>query len=450
MKLQKLTLSNFRGFEQIELQFSEELTVIAGVNGVGKSALLQAISKTASYLLPEITTAKREISLFLNSDIYSGKLTMSISTAFRVNDDLEILGNVLRTQPDPNRAAEIREERESIRSARRYVEKNSPEDLEFEERLRELEELLKSSGDYFSWQADKERLKIGNPLIVYYSTNRSLSRLPPRLPQVKPLTTTSAYVNALKGSEVSLNDFANWYRAVQRGLFGSKKIGEELFEKLEGVIQKMLPDFHDLQLVEASKPYFTIQKQGSLLELEQLSDGERGLLALTFDLTRRLITANPKSNNPVEEGSAIVLIDEVELHLHPTWQRKVLRRLISTFKNCQFIVTTHSPQIIGQAKAEKLRLLYEDEEGKISVTTPSQALGMDSSWILQNIMGAPARDYETEQKLGAIFDAIDEERYKQARQLIQELTKQVGNFPELQEASSLLDRLELLEEYEED
>lgn len=450
MKLRKLTLSNFRGFEQIELQFSEKVTAIAGVNGVGKSAVLQAISKLASYLLPEITIAKKEISSFSDSDVHSGKLAMSIGAAFEVNDSLEILGNISRTQIDPSRVSDIREERENIRASRRYVKKNSPEDLEFEERLQELEELLKSSEDYFSWQADKGRLKIGNPLIVYYSTNRSLSRLPPRLSQVKPLSTASAYVNALKGAEVSLNDFANWYRAAQKGLLGSEKVSQRLFEILEDVIQKMLPGFDHLQLVDTSRPHFTIHKQGSLLELEQLSDGERGLLALTFDLTRRLTTANLTSNDPVEEGSAIVLIDEIELHLHPSWQRKVLRKLTSTFKNCQFIVTTHSPQVIGQTKAEKLRLLDKADERRISVTTPSQAFGMDSSWILENIMGTPARDLKTEQDLGDIFDAIDEENYLHARQLVEKMLGEVGEFPELDEASALLDRLELLEEYEED
>jgi predicted ATP-binding protein involved in virulence len=466
MKIQKLTISNFRGFEQLEIDFSSddhlkkddkkakdkvgEAIVIAGINGVGKSALLQSISKISSYLLPEVTTAKRENNSFIDRDIHAGKLTLSVSALFNMNDNLEVLSNISRTQLDPSRVVEIQEERESIRTQRRYVEKDSTEDLELEERLRELSNLLKSSSDYFSWQADKERLKTGSPLVVYYSTNRSLSRLPPHLSPVKALTIANAYTNSLFGSEVSLNDFANWYRVVKRGLFGSKKVGREILEMLEGVIQKMMPNFHNLQLVESSNPYFTIKKQKAVLPLEQLSDGERGLLALTFDLTRRLTTANPKSNNPVEEGSAIVLIDEVELHLHPTWQRQVMRRLTSTFRNCQFIVTTHSPQVIGQTKPEKLRLLHE-KDGLVSVTIPGQSFGMDSSWILQNIMGAAARDIKTEQDLGAIFDAIDEENYPQARELIWTMSEELGDFPELQEASSLLDRLELLEEvYEED
>jgi len=109
--------------------------------------------------------------------------------------------------------------------------------------------------------------------------------------------------------------------------------------------------------------------------------------------------------------------------------------------------------VIGQAPAENLRLLYLNEEKgkeKICAVTPYQSLGMDSSWVLQNIMNCPARDYETEQKLSAIFDEIDKNELVSARQKITALSNEIGNFPDLQEASSLLDRLELLEAYEED
>ena len=92
----------------------------------------------------------------------------------------------------------------------------------------------------------------------------------------------------------------------------------------------------------------------------------------------------------------------------------------------------------------------EEEKGKICAVTPHQALGMDSSWILQNIMNCPARDYVTEQKLRTIFDEIDKNELVSARHKINELLNEVGDFPDLQETSALLDRLELLEAYEED
>jgi predicted ATP-binding protein involved in virulence len=187
-----------------------------------------------------------------------------------------------------------------------------------------------------------------------------------------------------------------------------------------------------------------VKKNGDTYFLEQLSDGERGLLALVFDLTRRLAIANPESDNPIAEGVALVLIDEIELHLHPKWQRQVVRKLQEVFKNCQFVITTHSPQIIGQIKAEKLRLLSHDESGKVVLNSVAQTFGMDSSWVLQNIMGVPSRDYETEQKLSKVYDEIDAGDYKTARIQAEKLRSEIGDFPDLQEALALLDRFEML------
>ena len=88
-----------------------------------------------------------------------------------------------------------------------------------------------------------------------------------------------------------------------------------------------MPEFHNLHIQEEPRLGFMVDKRGQRFYLHQLSDGERGLLALVFDLTRRLAIANPDSNNPIAEGVALVLIDEIELHLHPKWQRDVLQRL---------------------------------------------------------------------------------------------------------------------------
>lgn len=195
---------------------------------------------------------------------------------------------------------------------------------------------------------------------------------------------------------------------------------------------------------ETRPPKFSVEKNGTRFFLEQLSDGERGLLALVFDLTRRLCIANPTSDAPLTEGNAIVLIDEIELHLHPKWQRMVVRKLREVFPACQFIITTHSPQVIGQTKPDKLRLLVHDESERVVLKSVGQAYGMDSSWVLENIMGVPARDYETEQSLSAVYDAIDDEDFIGARKLANALKNDIGDFPDLQEAMALLDRFELL------
>ena len=145
------------------------------------------------------------------------------------------------------------------------------------------------------------------------------------------------------------------------------------------------------------------------------------------------------------EGVALVLIDEIELHLHPKWQRDVLQRLRDIFKACQFVVTTHSPLVLGEVPARCVRFL-EFMDGKVVVTVPTEAYGMDANRILQELMGAPVRNRQVESELKALFELIDQERFDDARITIAALENKLGeNEPELTRASSLIHFLEGVE-----
>jgi predicted ATP-binding protein involved in virulence len=440
MKLQNLSLANFKGFEQLDLDFESDITILAGTNGIGKSSVLYAIAVILSKALPLFTPSRSKPRYFEYDDIFIKK---DLTTQFSVTMQLEVISQLInifihKTIDD-----------KSDGSDHGIVIIRNDDDEPNEERYRPLNQtrtggLVVGIKSMYTALSNLKSAK-NQPIAVYFSPKRQLPDRPRSLPEQKPFKISQAYNFALNDREVELREFLDWFR-VQEKLGSATKI----LDSLRAVITEFIPEFTNLQIREQPTLAFVVEKSGKPFQLHQLSDGERGLLAIVFDLTRRLAIANPESTNPIVEGSAIVLIDEIELHLHPTWQRQILRRFTSTFKNCQFIVTTHSPQVIGQAKAEKLRLLYPDEQGRVMVTTPGQALGMDSSWILQNIMGASARDYETEQKLSAIFESIDQDDYESARSGIVKLSKEVGNFPDLQEASSLLDGLELLGQHEED
>jgi predicted ATP-binding protein involved in virulence len=238
----------------------------------------------------------------------------------------------------------------------------------------------------------------------------------------------------------------HWFRWQELQARKGEARARRMLTSLREVVTRFVPGFAGLRIEDKPVLRFVVEKNDTPLALDQLSDGERGLLAVIFDITRRLAIANPALDDPISDGKAIILLDEVELHLHPTWQRQVLRRLRNTFKRCQFIVTTHSPQVIGQVWPRCLHLLEHSEQDKrIVVHRTSQSFGMDSNWILQNIMGSLARDYDTEQRLSTAYDKIDAEDLGEARELLTVLEADVGLFPDLQEAKSLLDRLELLE-----
>lgn len=455
MRLKKITLANFRGFDQIDLDFADDLTVIAGVNGVGKSGVLKALAGALSLALPKITVS-RESSLGLSdTDVQSGKPGLSMSITLDL-DAARIIVDLSRAAPlADDKAASLIKRRDDLRFATRETKMGSKEDQDINDEIRLIESLLDQALDIATVRilsndvATVENELIANlksdrkqPLAVFYTTSRFLSRLPPVLPKTKSIDAATAYDKSLSQLEVSLNDFANWYRIIALEAAAATK--DRLFQQLEQAIETFLPEVCNLVLHEGRPPRFSVTKGSQTLFLEQLSDGERGLLALVFDLTRRLAIANPDSDNPIAEGVALVLIDEIELHLHPSWQRRVLRLLQSTFTRCQFVVSTHSPQVIGQVRSEKLRLLHHNESGKVVLANASQSFGMDSSWILQNIMGVPARDYEIEQRLLAIYQAIDEDNLERARSLAEELRADIGDFPDLQEALALLDRFVLL------
>lgn len=456
MRLERLTLANFRGFEQIELDFEADITVVAGVNGVGKSGVLSALTVAMSHGEPAFSACKDAPLGLSDLDIQFGKPALALAMTLAL-PGAEVRIDVNRTAPlDPAKAEALIKRRDELRFARRGTKKGSKEERALNDDLRLIEHQLAPSADLPTVRvlpADAAMLPhdytvaargaVNQPFAVYYSTARLLSRLPNSLPPVRAESVEIAFEKALSPQlEVSLNDFANWARVVAAQ--ESRGLALRMFRQLSRAIKNFLPGVSRLRLEmpEKRQPHFSVLKQGSALYLEQLSDGERGLLALVFDLTRRLAIANPQSDNPIRNGVALVMIDEIELHLHPKWQRDVVRRLRETFRSCQFVVTTHSPLVLGEVAARCVRFL-EFSDGKVVKTVPTEAYGMDANRILQEFMGAPVRNRQVDAELKKLFELIDEERLDEARAAIGRLEATLGQEePELTRASSLIRFLE--------
>ncbi len=455
MKLEQLGLVNFRGFEQIDLKFDSGITVIAGVNGVGKTGILKAIASLMSYAMPKFTLCQEKSVPFTEADIYQGKSSLTVSAMARVSSGAIHVDVVRRGPIEPEKVSALNKRRDDLRFEYRETGKGSQEAADIEDEIRRIEHSLSKPEDEVSVRSLPSdtnvhpeemfiQLKVAQnqPLIVLYPTNRFLSRLPPVLPKTKAIEVASAYAKALDQLEVSLNDFASWYRTIIKDEGRRTGLKKTLLDNLEEAIAVFLPGMSGLELDTSRPPQFSVSKNSHQFSLEQLSDGERGLLALVFDLTRRLSIANPGLNDPLAEGNAIVMIDEIELHLHPKWQREVLGRLKSVFPGCQFIVTTHSPMVLGEAEARCVRFL-EYENGRVVVTTPHEAYGMDANRVLQELMDSPVRNKEIEGRLRVLFDVVDREKFDEARAIIKELSSQLGEHdPELTRASSLIHLLE--------
>jgi predicted ATP-binding protein involved in virulence len=170
-----------------------------------------------------------------------------------------------------------------------------------------------------------------------------------------------------------------------------------------------------------------------------LSDGQRIMLTLIGDLAKRVIMLNPQLGRDVlQQTPGIVMIDELDLHLHPTWQRRVIHDLKRTFPQIQFVVTTHSPQLIGEALPREIRVL---DHG--SVSTPPRSFGVDSSRILEEVMHASPRNIDTKELLSRLAELIDKEDMAGARETLRIVEEKLGHDdPEVIGATTLIQLLE--------
>lgn len=428
MKITTLKAENFRGIRCLELKLSSPLTVLSGINGVGKSTLLDALALMLSWAVARIRRSDapgHEISHRLDIHNEASYARLSVSLADEQAEYTWAMVRVRRGRKDPEYTSDYRQLND------------------YTKRLRET--------------IDTSQEQCNIPLFVYYSINRAVLDIPLQVRQ-KSFSLLDAYEGALT-STANFRTFFKWFRSQEDLENENRKylddsIKPENFEypdrQLETVrraLSKFLPEYKDFS-VRRSPLRMVVMKKNKELRIEQLSDGEKCLIAMIGDIARRLAIANPVGDDPLL-GEGVVLIDEIDLHLHPTWQRMVPNKLNEVFPNCQFVLSTHSPQVIGEIPPEAIRRLSLDEEQGITFTLPQQTLGLTSNDILDEIMRSMdgpetlARNLDIEKKLQTLFAVIDEENFTQARRLIQELRNiQNGDTPDLIRAEGLMAMLE--------
>ena len=261
----------------------------------------------------------------------------------------------------------------------------------------------------------------------------------------------SAYDGALTGG-ADFKTFFEWFREredleneARRDKDKSSDNTAALFpdpqlEAVRAAMSMLMPGYANLS-VRRSPLRMEIEKQGERLTVSQLSDGEKCLLAMVGDLARRLAIANPLRDNPLH-GEGIVLIDEIDLHIHPAWQRMVIPRLTETFPNCQFLVSTHSPHVITHVRPENLFLLSVGPDG-LQALSPKESYGKTAERVLEDLMGLETtRPDEINEELKRIYDRIGDGELAEAKTLIAGLMKQIGADPDLSKAEVLIRRKE--------
>jgi predicted ATP-binding protein involved in virulence len=433
MKLTSLSLFNLRSFEFAEISFDPQFTLIAGINGAGKSTVLDAIRTCASYLLPAIRRGPSRPFGFGIDDIHENAPIADATLHFTLDDEPCRLS--LREWREPrafDNAENLEKLRREILEADRLGER--PRKL-----IRDLAETLDTpSPTVFSppeaHLAGLAALEKSAPLVIYFSTARTQLSARKESSSASAQGVGAAYVRALGVRDLSVVQLADWLRA-QQALATERQASRHLVDVVEAAVRQFLPDFRNLRPSKVGPSQLLIDHQGTTLHLRQLSDGERSVLVLMLDIAKRLTQANPRLADPLSAAEAVILIDEIDLHLHPQWQRKIVGDLTRTFPNCQFIATTHSPQVIGEVAHERIRFIDGD-----TVHTPDHSFGVDSSRVLEELMDTKPRNAGVDEKLNKIAALIDSGKEAAARSIIDKLAEEIGDSdPEITRARLLLD-----------
>lgn len=180
---------------------------------------------------------------------------------------------------------------------------------------------------------------------------------------------------------------------------------------------ELFTDFKNIRIERQGTPKMVVEKDGEKLDVNQLSQGEKSLLALVGDIARRLAMLNPSLDNPLQ-GEGVVLIDEVDLHLHPKWQQNLIDKLTKTFPNVQFILTTHSPHIVSD-NPDVLVYILDDGE----LRPYNNAYGEDVNTLLNGVFGVSERTPEIAEKFKMIGDYISDKQLDNAKNLIDKLSE---------------------------
>jgi predicted ATP-binding protein involved in virulence len=423
INLKLVTIENFRAIEKMQLPLHKQLTVFVGDNGTGKTSILDAISMVLGEIPKHFGVHNRR--LFEENDILQDSTSVKVQL-------------------------------ENTAGLSWYYEsqKMRYNGLKNHDKLSDLHQYLNKIIDNLN-----ESQTVEIPVLAYYGMNREALKIPKEAPLDIKFDRLEALKNALNVTPDFWEVF-EWFFALEN--FEQREKIERhdwdyqitLLKTVRHAICRMIPNSSNPRTkVQPLRFVVDLEIEGAkkqILSLEQLSAGYRVMLSLVIDLARRMAQANPHLEEKAIESEAIVLIDEIDLHLHPKWQQRVLVDLMQTFPNTQFIVTTHSAAVLTTVTSENIVVLYY-QNGKLTANSPSSnTYGAEAGRVLNEIMGVnqrpPAKFNEFTQLLEQYRDLIkrDEGEESDALNLRYKLNRLSGNDPELLKADLEIRRRRIL------
>ena len=406
MKIEQITLKNFRCFELLDVTFHPQMTVLIAPNGAGKTTILDAVrialwpfvkgfdlgsqtGKSATIQIEDVRLERREQEM---EPILPSQITAQTSSL--PNQD----------QDQKPRPLHWQQSRDQVKP-RTQTKGDQPTQV-----LTRLAKKFQST-IYKGQQANADTIDL--PLVVYLGTGRLwyqgryTSEAKDKKLDTSVFSRLWGYQNCLTATS-SYKQFETWYGWVFRS-YRELQIDQlenrlkkpdqsalanfaaaiEVVQRAINTLTTSLTGWRDLQYRSSMGQQLVMEHpELGYMPLSLLSDGLRNMVAMVSDIAFRCIKLNPHLGvDAAHKTQGIVLIDEVDMFLHPAWQQTVLASLQQAFPNLQFIVTTHSPQVISTVRTESIRVLGEDVNGNAIAAIPlANTYGEPSNNVLRTVM----------------------------------------------------------------
>lgn len=390
--LKKLTINDYKRLRDVLINFDERLTVFVADNGYGKTTILDAIAISLSWLKSNIQKSGKPGTYIREIDINNSDEAQyaSIASIFKVqslnvnllitnvksglplkrSNDLQQIKNLALMYRYVNTHLEnsslplmayysiarssvgsgVDVKRRTTKSKFNWSKLDAYEDVYFDKN---------NFSDFLNWFVflHNKSNQSKNTDSKYYKDKikAEIEDINNTLHQLEQISNLDE--NILSGLRKSIDDKKSLLDSINNDVHAKSH-----YDNVKEAMLKFLPEFQSIELEYTDREVlFSLKKKNIKLDIQQLSQGEKSVLTLVGDLAFRLSLLNPGLINPFE-GKGIVLIDEIDLHLHPSWQQKIIQRLLDTFPNLQFIVSTHSPQVLSTVSSDCIRILEESED----------------------------------------------------------------------------------------
>ncbi|MEE4695981.1 AAA family ATPase [Pseudomonas alliivorans] len=415
MKVKKMSLRNYRGLENFEIKFDKHMTVLIGANGCGKSSVVAAIRLLLwSYVRAFGKDVRRGTTpTILHEDIYyNGKsLQFPCSVEGEVYFDDDIFASDSWDEDEDEDEEILFLNFSSIGCTLEGEHKRIKWDGRWVTESHALSRVLDVLVEAFDNSSGYKNSTTNLPVIACYGTNRLWKKKSNYRPAPEYIPRAAGYDGAtnLTTNFIGFDTFIAHILSYGKTSISDRQAAWALWLGVTKAVRSVT-EWEIILPQKGSSDILYCRGNSAKLKLSQLGDGVRCMIGLVGDLACRCALLNPQHGQDAsQETSGVVLIDEIDLHLHPSWQQTIVGQMQQAFPKIQFIITTHSPQVLSTVHRDNIRTLNIDIDGRVTAFKPFvQFYGEPSGEVLQGVMlvdpQPPVPEKADLQRLTALVD----------------------------------------------